>query len=143
MQPWRAYKTDGVILFSDILTPLPGMGIDFDILEKEGPKMPPLRTKEAIDAGFKAFEVVQGRPYTPLKSKAVEDAVKPIATSAINIYKATESAAKAAPTFTPKLTKTLEKAYKDAPSVSAKLGQQAQTAPETPQGNPRWPQKAP
>jgi len=50
LQPWRAYKTDGVILFSDILTPLPGMGIDFDILEKEGPKMPPLRTKEAIDA---------------------------------------------------------------------------------------------
>ena len=84
--------------------------------------------QSAVNAGFKAFEVVQGRPYTPLKSKAVEDAVKPIATSAINIYKATESAAKAAPTFTPKLTKTLEKAYKDAPSVSAKLGQQAQTA---------------
>ena len=26
--------TDGCILFSDILTPLPGMGVDFDILEK-------------------------------------------------------------------------------------------------------------
>jgi len=57
LQPWRGdgkgnggYKTDGVILFSDILTPLPGMGVEFDILEKEGPKMPPLRTKEAIDA---------------------------------------------------------------------------------------------
>jgi len=57
LQPWRGdgngvggYKTDGVILFSDILTPLPGMGIDFDILESVGPKMPPLRTKEAIDA---------------------------------------------------------------------------------------------
>jgi len=57
LQPWRGdgkgnggYKTDGVILFSDILTPLPGMGVDFDILEKVGPKMPPLRTKEAIDA---------------------------------------------------------------------------------------------
>merc|ERR1719379_1650613 len=56
LQPWRGdgkgnggYKTDGVILFSDILTPLPGMGVEFDILEKEGPKMPPLRTKEAID----------------------------------------------------------------------------------------------
>jgi len=57
LQPWRGdgkgnggYKTDGVILFSDILTPLPGMGIDFDILESVGPKMPPLRTKEKIDA---------------------------------------------------------------------------------------------
>jgi len=43
------YKTDGVILFSDILTPLPGMGVEFDILESVGPKMPPLRSKEAID----------------------------------------------------------------------------------------------
>jgi uroporphyrinogen decarboxylase len=28
---------DGVILFSDILTPLPGMNVDFDILETKGP----------------------------------------------------------------------------------------------------------
>ncbi len=27
----RAYGVDGCILFSDILTPLPGMGVDFDI----------------------------------------------------------------------------------------------------------------
>lgn len=62
LQPWRAYKTDGVILFSDILTPLPGMGIDFDILEKEGPKMPPLRTKEEIDA------VLVGKDFDPEKA---------------------------------------------------------------------------
>jgi hypothetical protein len=37
MQPYRRYKVDGVILFSDILTPLPGMNVDFDILEKAGP----------------------------------------------------------------------------------------------------------
>ena len=59
LQPWHAYGTDGVILFSDILTPLPGMGIDFDILEKEGPKMPPLRTKEQIDA------VLSGQDFDP------------------------------------------------------------------------------
>ena len=39
LQPWRRYGTDGCILFSDILTPFPGMGVDFDITEKEGPKM--------------------------------------------------------------------------------------------------------
>jgi uroporphyrinogen decarboxylase len=50
LQPWEAYKTDGVILFSDILTPLPGMGIDFDILEKAGPKIRALRTAAEIDA---------------------------------------------------------------------------------------------
>jgi uroporphyrinogen decarboxylase len=32
LQPWRAFKPDGVILFSDILTPLAGMNIPFDIL---------------------------------------------------------------------------------------------------------------
>ena len=36
MQPFNAFKPDGVILFSDILTPLPGMGIDFDIIESPG-----------------------------------------------------------------------------------------------------------
>jgi len=30
MQPFRAFAPDGVILFSDILTPLPGLGIDFE-----------------------------------------------------------------------------------------------------------------
>lgn len=50
LQPWRAFKPDGVILFSDILTPLPGMGVPFDIPDK-GPVIdPPLRTKADIDA---------------------------------------------------------------------------------------------
>ncbi len=38
MQPYNAFQPDGVILFSDILTPLPGMGIDFDIIESKGPR---------------------------------------------------------------------------------------------------------
>lgn len=37
LQPWRAFKPDGVILFSDILTPLPSIGVPFDIIEKTGP----------------------------------------------------------------------------------------------------------
>ena len=35
--------------FSDILTPLPGMGVNFDILEKEGPVIAePVRTMEDV-----------------------------------------------------------------------------------------------
>ena len=50
LQPWRAFKPDGVIMFSDILTPLPGMGIDFDIVESKGPLFEnPIRTQEQID----------------------------------------------------------------------------------------------
>lgn len=37
LQPWRAYKTDGVIFFSDILTPLPALGVDFDVIKGTGP----------------------------------------------------------------------------------------------------------
>lgn len=44
LQPWRNYKTDGCILFSDILTPFPGMGLDFKIDEKLGPIMEPIRS---------------------------------------------------------------------------------------------------
>jgi len=51
MQPFRAFKPDGVILFSDILTPLPGIGIDFDIIESKGPIIdPPIRSQAQVDA---------------------------------------------------------------------------------------------
>ncbi|PTT98947.1 uroporphyrinogen decarboxylase, partial [Pseudomonas sp. HMWF031] len=51
MQPFNAFKPDGVILFSDILTPLPGMGIDFDIIESKGPQIgDPIRTMAQVDA---------------------------------------------------------------------------------------------
>ena len=55
-----------------------------------GPEPPPtpaekaaVGAKKALSGALDLFEVVQGRPYTPLKSKAVEDAVKPIASSAV------------------------------------------------------------
>lgn len=50
LQPWRAFQPDGVILFSDIVTPLPGMGIDMDIAEGKGPIIfSPIRTQQQVD----------------------------------------------------------------------------------------------
>ena len=47
LQPWRAFQPDGVILFSDILTPLAGMNIDFDIVQGKGPIIAdPIRSLE-------------------------------------------------------------------------------------------------
>ncbi|KAK1365429.1 Uroporphyrinogen decarboxylase [Heracleum sosnowskyi] len=37
LQPWKVFRPDGVILFSDILTPLSGMNIPFDIVKGKGP----------------------------------------------------------------------------------------------------------
>jgi len=59
MQPYRAYKTDGVILFSDILTPLPAMGVDFAISEAGGIKIDPIRTRAAFQ------KMLDSAPFTP------------------------------------------------------------------------------
>jgi uroporphyrinogen decarboxylase len=51
LQPFRAFHPDGVIMFSDILTPLPGLGIEFDIIESKGPIIAdPIRSQAQIDA---------------------------------------------------------------------------------------------
>jgi len=62
LQPWRAYGTDGCILFSDILTPFPGMGVDFDITEKEGPKMATWTTMADVDR-MKLIDPVKSTPF--------------------------------------------------------------------------------
>ncbi len=50
LQPWRAFQPDGVILFSDIVTPLPGLGIEMDIAEGKGPIIQsPIRTQAQVD----------------------------------------------------------------------------------------------
>lgn len=38
-QPWHAFQPDGVIMFSDILTPLPALGIEFDVIKGKGPRI--------------------------------------------------------------------------------------------------------
>eukprot|EP00595_Chromulina_sp_UTEXLB2642_P000390 CAMPEP_0196761192 /NCGR_PEP_ID=MMETSP1095-20130614/360_1 /TAXON_ID=96789 ORGANISM="Chromulina nebulosa, Strain UTEXLB2642" /NCGR_SAMPLE_ID=MMETSP1095 /ASSEMBLY_ACC=CAM_ASM_000446 /LENGTH=351 /DNA_ID=CAMNT_0042110419 /DNA_START=54 /DNA_END=1109 /DNA_ORIENTATION=+ len=62
LQPWRAYGTDGCILFSDILTPFPGMGIDFDILEKEGPVMNKWNTMAQVEK-IKRIDPYKSTPF--------------------------------------------------------------------------------
>jgi uroporphyrinogen decarboxylase len=48
LQPFFAYGVDGVILFSDILTPLPAMGVDFAISEGGHIAIEPIRTRAAL-----------------------------------------------------------------------------------------------
>ncbi|KAK1389252.1 Uroporphyrinogen decarboxylase [Heracleum sosnowskyi] len=49
LQPWEAFHPDGVILFSDILTPLPAFGVQFDIEELRGPVIQsPIRLEEDL-----------------------------------------------------------------------------------------------
>ena len=50
LQPWQAFQPDGVIMFSDILTPLSGMGITFDIVANKGPIISPaIRTQKQVE----------------------------------------------------------------------------------------------
>lgn len=63
LQPWRAFKPDGVILFSDIVTPLPALGIEMDIAEGKGPVInPPIRTQEQVD-NLRPFEPEESLPF--------------------------------------------------------------------------------
>lgn len=39
LQCHRAYGMDGIIMFSDILTPLPTLGIEFDVVRGKGPQI--------------------------------------------------------------------------------------------------------
>ncbi|GAX79183.1 hypothetical protein CEUSTIGMA_g6623.t1 [Chlamydomonas eustigma] len=49
LQPWKAFKTDGVVFFSDILTPLPALGIEFDVIKGKGPQISdPVRSMERV-----------------------------------------------------------------------------------------------
>ncbi|RVX03936.1 Uroporphyrinogen decarboxylase 1, chloroplastic [Vitis vinifera] len=55
LQPWEAFHPDGVIIFSDILTPLPAFGVPFDIEEVRGPVIhSPIRS----EAGLKVLHPI-------------------------------------------------------------------------------------
>ena len=64
LQCWRAYGMDGVIMFSDILTPLPAMGVEFDVIKGKGPVIAdPLRTEEQIAALTKLEDPGEQLPF--------------------------------------------------------------------------------
>lgn len=76
LQPWRAFRPDGVILFSDIVTPLPGMGIDMDIAEGKGPIIQdPIRTQAQVDA-LRPLEPEESLPFIKPILKALREEVK-------------------------------------------------------------------
>jgi uroporphyrinogen decarboxylase len=51
LQCHRKYGMDGIIMFSDILTPLPVLGIDFDVVRGKGPVIStPINTQADVDA---------------------------------------------------------------------------------------------
>ncbi|XP_042450418.1 uroporphyrinogen decarboxylase, chloroplastic-like isoform X2 [Zingiber officinale] len=73
------YRWLQVILFSDILTPLPGMSIPFDIVKGKGPLIyDPIRTAEDVDqvTEFVPEESVPyaGKALTILREEVKDDA---------------------------------------------------------------------
>lgn len=63
LQPWRAFQPDGVILFSDIVTPLPGLGIEMDIAEGKGPIIQsPIRSSQQVEQ-LRTLEPAESLPF--------------------------------------------------------------------------------
>ena len=58
LQCHRAYGMDGIIMFSDILTPLPTLGIEFDVVKGLGPVISTEVRTEADVAKLKDVESV-------------------------------------------------------------------------------------
>lgn len=55
LQPYHAFSTDAVIMFSDILTPLPAIGRQFDIVRGRGPRiLRPIRAGEQVEEVLRA-----------------------------------------------------------------------------------------
>lgn len=75
LQPWKAFEPDGVILFSDIVTPLPGMGIEMDIAEGKGPIISdPIRTLEQVNQ-LRILEPDESLPFIRPILKALREEV--------------------------------------------------------------------
>lgn len=82
LQPYRAFRPDGVILFSDILTPLPAMNIAFDLPPGKGPViLNPIRTAAQVrevttgdDFTFRETNHYVGEALTRLRQEVGDEA---------------------------------------------------------------------
>ena len=64
LQCHRAYGMDGIIMFSDILTPLPVLGIDFDVIKGTGPVISTkIRTEADIESMPNEFDFDGKLPF--------------------------------------------------------------------------------
>jgi len=82
MQPFRRFKMDGVILFSDILTPVRGAGIPLHFEEKKGPVLERTINSSEDLAIFRDFRTERDCPYVPeilrrLKSRLSDEQERP------------------------------------------------------------------
>jgi uroporphyrinogen decarboxylase len=66
LQPVRRFPLDAAIIFSDIMTPLPAMGVQVEF--NPGPQLEPLRTKTAIDA----LRIPDQAEIAPFLEKAIQ-----------------------------------------------------------------------
>lgn len=59
LQCHRKYKMDGIIMFSDILTPLPVLGIDFDVVKGTGP----IISSASVEMAMEELSLNKNRKY--------------------------------------------------------------------------------
>jgi uroporphyrinogen decarboxylase len=76
LQPYRAYHPDAVIMFSDILTPLPGMGITFDIPERGPVVSPPVRNYDDLRR-FREMDPHRSTPFVRETLQTLRRVVEP------------------------------------------------------------------
>mmetsp|Transcript_12399 Transcript_12399/g.17303 ORF Transcript_12399/g.17303 Transcript_12399/m.17303 type:complete len:412 (+) Transcript_12399:56-1291(+) len=73
LQCHEAYKMDGIIMFSDILTPLPTLGIEFDVIKGTGPVISTEIRTEADVANLASAESVNFDETVPFIRKILGD----------------------------------------------------------------------
>lgn len=76
LQPWNAFQPDGVIMFSDILTPLPALGIDFDVVKGTGPVIAnPIRNADDLKVLRPLDDPTSSLPFVAETLKALRQEV--------------------------------------------------------------------